>query len=324
MKQALLGKLSLKSILLSFVLAITMVPGLSAGASKELNEVVVYLNQIDGYANYQSAASTAYNQNLNYNSKNRKAMYDKFNKVIVPNYAKYANGIKKIKPANKELGRLHNVLVQSVDKRLQGYTAMKNSLSKAPGDAKAFNKAKETLSSSQKLQNKFTEELGAYVEKLKLAEMAKAPTVKSLPLDYDANQAAEALIPQAWKLAVASAKALGSGNTAEGEKLLREWIASSNEELSLPGPDPSVNGFATYTAAYREQFDSELIGDWAKAMRATKMTDMSAGHSRKGSSEIQFAFKLSLKEYSETSHPVVEIVFFNTGERYEIKSVSIR
>lgn len=94
---------SLKSFVLLLLVAVLAIPGMSAAATKEQDEVLAYLDQLDAASKYSSIAIDAYNANLNYNSKNRKAMHSLYVKTIIPNFTKYVSELKKSNRRTKSL-----------------------------------------------------------------------------------------------------------------------------------------------------------------------------------------------------------------------------
>jgi hypothetical protein len=308
--------------MLLVLIVTTVIPGVSSASSKELNEIVAYLNQFDALSKYSSKAVDAYNANLIYNTKNRKAMYDLYKKTIIPNYTIYVNGIKKIKLKNKELARIHKILIQYADTTLKGYIEIQGSISKPPGNTKAFNKGIATIEKGQDHLSRFNEELEKYVEKEKLKYLSALPVIKTLPLDFNKDDISERLRPQVWRFYQAYVSAFPSGDTSRSDKLLKAWIASKNEGLNLRGPEQSIQNLNELTLSTINSIDKDELADWAKAVSETTINHVSVTYAEVGGGRAQFTFHLKVDSYTDDSTPLFQIVFYNTGEQYEISSIS--
>ncbi|AJS60956.1 hypothetical protein [Paenibacillus sp. IHBB 10380] len=128
----------------------------------EYGAFLFYADQVELLAKLEDKAIAAYNQNNYMTSSNRKKTYLAFNNTIVPTYTKFVVGLKKIKPSQTELKKIHATFIKGASLQLEGLTLIKKSISTQTINMKTFNQAQTKLDAGRKLVKKYSADLEAY------------------------------------------------------------------------------------------------------------------------------------------------------------------
>lgn len=140
-------------------------------ATEELTPAMIaardYADSLEAIIQYEDKAANAFNSVGMVSASNRKAVYSTLNNVIVPNYSKFYYHLKQIKPANKEVAKLHGYYLQGAALQLEGMQLIKKSLYGAKINWTTYNQGQAKLKSGKAKIDLFIDGFDAYMDKLK-------------------------------------------------------------------------------------------------------------------------------------------------------------
>jgi len=318
------GANRLTTLLLAVLVALVALPGLASAATKEHNQFEAYYLSVAALAEYEATAVDAFEKVKTVNAKNRKTVLAIFTKTVLPNYGKFLNGLKKVKPGNAKLVKIHANYVKGATAQHEAFTAMKNALAKSTIDSKAYSTAKTKLAAGKKLIDKWSTDIGNYYNTLKAtASDGFWSDVLTLYGDFDTDAAAEQLSPYALDIAHAYADAILSGNSAALEELLGAWIAAATKNNGLSGADASIEQIVQGIEKTFEANDEDVLAEWAEAIQTANLNDLELAEAEQSNDAVYFSYSLNVPGFDESAFVGIDLVFVAVDGEYVLDSVAV-
>lgn len=130
-----------------------------------MDDLYTYVEQFTAFQSYETKANSVYVKYRTVTASNRKAAFNAYNNVILPNYAKVVNGANKISPPNEELKEVHKNYKASMQLCYDAYKLFKESVSTTKINMNKFNAGVKKMNEARKYAQKAESLVDAYMDK---------------------------------------------------------------------------------------------------------------------------------------------------------------